>query len=330
MVLAQEFSSELKRIAEKVTGYIVAQLDREPKILYDASLHLIKSGGKRLRPFIVVKFYNLYRDDEDPVIPAAAALELVHNFTLIHDDIMDRDEERHGVKTVHLIYGDAIAILAGDLLFAKAFEFLSKSKALDDIKFRKAAKALSAASVELCEGQSDDLASIERGFDRNFYLGLINRKTSSLISAASSIGCLAGGGTDEEVKEASLYGRRLGLAFQIVDDLLGVVGDPKVTGKPVGGDLREGKKTLPIFLALQRASEDERLIIESVHGKRDADQREIERAVEIIRRLRVEEDVRREAERYAREALKHLYRLPEGPGRPWLTQLADFVVKRIH
>lgn len=327
---AQEFKSELKRVARKVTEYIIAQLDKEPKILYDASLHLIKSGGKRLRPFIVIKFYNLYRDDEDSVLPVAAALELVHNFTLIHDDIMDRDEERHGVRTVHFVYGDAIAILAGDLLFAKAFELLSESKTLNDSRFRKAVRILSEASVELCEGQSDDVTSIERGFDRKFYLGLINKKTSSLLSAASSIGCLAGGGTDEEVREASLYGRKLGLAFQIVDDLLGVIGDPKVTGKPVGGDLREGKKTLPIFLALQRASEDERQIIEAVHGNRDAGQREIERAVEIIRGLKVEEDVRREAERYAKEALEHLYRLPDGPGRPWLVRLVDFVVKRAH
>lgn len=327
---AQEFKSELKRLAEKVTEYIVAQLDKGPKILYDASLHLIRSGGKRLRPFIVVKFYNLYKDGEDSILPAAAALELVHNFTLIHDDIMDRDKERHGVKTVHLVYGDAIAILAGDLLFAKAFELLSESEALDDSKFRKAAKLLSAASVELCEGQSDDVTSIKRDFDREFYFSLINKKTSSLLSAASSIGCLAGGGTDEEIREASLYGRKLGLAFQIVDDLLGIVGDPKVTGKPVGGDLREGKKTLPIFLALQRASENEKRIIKSVHGKRNADQKDIEKAVEIIRGLRVEEDIRKEAERYAKEALWHLYRLPDGPGRPWLVHLVNFVVKRAH
>ena len=327
---AQEFKSELKRLAGKVTQYIVAQLDKEPRILYDASLHLIRSGGKRLRPFIVVKFYNLYKDDEDLVLPAAAALELVHNFTLIHDDIMDRDEERHGVRTVHLAYGDEVAILAGDLLFAIAFQLLSESKALDDARFRKAAKVLSAASVELCEGQSDDVTSINREFERNFYFNLINKKTSSLLSAASSIGCLAGGGSDEEVEEASLYGRKLGLAFQIVDDLLGVIGDPRVTGKPVGGDLREGKKTLPIFLALQRASEEEKELIKAVHGKKYVDQTEIERAVEAIRKLGVEEDVRREAERYAKEALDHLYRLPDGKGRPWLVRLVEFVVKRAH
>lgn len=326
----QGFRAELERLARKVTNYLLTQLNGEPKVLYDASLHLIRSGGKRLRPFIVIKFYNLYKEDEDSVLPAAAALELVHNFTLIHDDIMDRDEERHGVSTVHRVYGEAIAILAGDLLFAKAFEFLSKSSALDHFRFREAVKFLSLASIELCEGQSDDVSPPGGDFDRKFYLSLIERKTSSLFSAASSIGCLAGGGTDEEVREAYLYGRKLGLAFQIVDDILGVVGDPKVTGKPVGGDLREGKRTLPIFLALQKASESERRIIKAVYGNRNANQREVEEAVKIIRELKIEEEVRSEADRYAKEALKHLSNLPNGPGKPWLVELANFVVKRVY
>ena len=325
-----ELKVELKRIAEKVTKFIIDNLDKEPGLLYDAGLHLIKSGGKRLRPFIVIKFYNLYRKDEDPVLPAAAALELVHNFSLIHDDIMDRDDFRHNVPTVHRAFGDAMAILAGDALFAKAFELLTITPALSDERLRKAVTVLSKASIELCKGQTEDVTSFKREFNESYYYSLINKKTSSLLAASSSVGCIAGGGDDGDLKVAEAYGRKLGLAFQLVDDLLGIVGDPDVTGKPVGGDLREGKKTVPIYLALKRATPSEKEVIMRIYGRKDAPQEEVERAVSVIKGLGVGEEVRGMADRYAKEALDRLDLLPKGPGRRWLVELVDFVVKRAH
>lgn len=325
-----ELKAELKRIAEKVTRFIIDNLDKEPRLLYDAGLHLIKSGGKRLRPFILIKFYNLYRQDEDPVLPAAAALELVHNFSLIHDDIMDRDDFRHNVPTVHRTFGDSMAILAGDALFAKAFELLTITPILTDERLRKAVMVLSKASIELCKGQTEDVTSFKREFDESYYYSLINKKTSSLLAASSSIGCIAGGGNDEDLRVAEAYGRKLGLAFQLVDDLLGIVGDPNVTGKPVGGDLREGKKTIPIYFALKRASPSEKEVIMRIYGRKEASQEEVERAVNIIKGLGVEDDVRKMADRYAKDALAQLDLLPKGPGRKWLIELVDFVVKRAH
>jgi len=326
----EEFKAELKRIAKKVTDFILSTLKGEPQALYNAGLHLVKSGGKRLRPFIVIKSYNLYKEGEEEILPASAALELVHNFTLIHDDIMDRDDFRHGVPTVHRAYGDAMAILAGDMLFAEAFKLLTETPALDNYKLKLAVATLSKASVELCEGQSEDVSSISRDFNENSYYMLINKKTSSLLAASSSIGCIAGGGDEDDLKNAELFGRKLGIAFQIVDDLLGVIGDPKITGKPVGGDLREGKKTLPIFLAISKADSNERKLIERVHGNSSATDEEIEKAVSLIRRLGVEDEVRRIAKRYADQALRHLNLLPNGSGKVWLEKLVEFVVKRRH
>jgi geranylgeranyl diphosphate synthase type I len=215
-------------------------------------------------------------------------------------------------------------------LFAKAFELLTITPILTDERLRKAVMVLSKASIELCKGQTEDVTSFKREFDESYYYSLINKKTSSLLAASSSIGCIAGGGNDEDLRVAEAYGRKLGLAFQLVDDLLGIVGDPNVTGKPVGGDLREGKKTIPIYFALKRASPSEKEVIMRIYGRKEASQEEVERAVNIIKGLGVEDDVRKMADRYAKDALAQLDLLPKGPGRKWLIELVDFVVKRAH
>jgi geranylgeranyl diphosphate synthase type I len=321
---------ESKRIALRINAFVEERVRGEPAALYDASLHLIRAGGKRLRPFMTLKFHSLYSDDESAAIPAACALELVHNFTLIHDDIMDRDDMRHGVPTVHKSFGEPLAILAGDVLFAEAFKLVSETPAFagDHGRLKRAVDLLAESLVVLCEGQAIDVkASGDEIYTEEQYYDIIRKKTAALFEAASVMGVLTGGGTEEDMGNARMYARNLGMAFQIVDDLLGVVGDPAETGKPVGNDLREGKKTLPIFMAVQRSSGKDRELLMAVWGKEEAKQEDVEAAVEALRRLDVERAARELAQDSVGKALDYLGKLP-GDDKHWLADLAHFVVER--
>ncbi len=322
--------SELKRIASMVNSYIEGFLRGEPSLLYEAAYHLIRGGGKRLRPFVVVEFYRMFGGDERDVLPAAAAIELIHNFTLVHDDIMDRDDFRRGIPTVHKVYGEPLAILAGDALFAKSYMALLESEALrrDGEGFRRAVESVTRATVVLCEGQTLDYQlSKSDSFSLEDYYRLVRAKTSALFVASAELGVIAAA-RYEYLEDARGYADNLGVAFQLIDDLLGLLGDPKVTGKPVGSDVREGKKTLPIALALERLPREESEALRGMWGKGSVDEGSMARIIESIRRSGVEEEVRAMAEERVRRSLEHLRRFPQGEPRDLLEELARFVVSR--
>ena len=229
-----DLNGELKRIASSVNSYMDGFLRGEPSLLYEAAYHLIKGGGKRLRPFVVVEFYRMFGGDEREVLPAAAAVEFIHNFTLVHDDIMDRDDFRRGVPTVHKVYGEPMAILAGDALFAKSYMALLDSEALrrNDDAFRRAVESVTRATVVLCEGQTLDYQlSKASSFSADDYYRLVRAKTSALFVASAELGVIAAS-RYEYLEDARGFAENMGVAFQLVDDLLGLVGDPAVTGKP--------------------------------------------------------------------------------------------------
>ena len=325
-----DLSGELKRIAAGVNSYIDGFLRGEPRLLYEAAYHLIKGGGKRLRPFVVVEFYRMFGGDERDVIPAAAAVELIHNFTLVHDDIMDRDDFRRGVPTVHKVYGEPMAILAGDALFAKSYMALLESNALgkDGEAFRRAVESVTRATIVLCEGQTLDYQlSKSSSFTVDDYFKLVRAKTSALFVASAELGVIAAR-RYEYLEDARGFADNVGVAFQLVDDLLGLVGDPAVTGKPVGNDVREGKKTLPIIMALERLPKEESEALRELWGSGSADEESIARIVEAVRRSGLEEEVRALAESYVARSLEHLRRFPEGEPRDLLEEFARFVVSR--
>lgn len=310
----------------KVNLYIESIMGSQLDV-YRAAMHMVRAGGKRLRPTITILFYGALGGGLDDIVPAAASVELVHNFTLIHDDIIDKDEFRRGVPTVHRVFGEGLAILAGDLLFAKAFEALSSSRPLkeDHRKFYMAAGALTRALVELSEGQNMDMMNTGE-FSEQIYYELIEKKTSSLFKASALIGVYAAGAY--ELERAALdFGKYYGYLFQITDDLLGLVGDPSVTKKPVGSDLTEGKRTLPIELALRMADEGLRERILGVYG-RPAPREVVEGVIEEVRKLRVEEEVRRIVEEHARRAKEALMALPASQEREELLKMVDQTVGR--
>jgi geranylgeranyl pyrophosphate synthase len=212
----------------------------------EASTHLIKAGGKRLRPALVMISSRVGTPGRGETDLAAAAIELVHLATLYHDDVIDQTETRRGAPTVHSKWGIEVAVLAGDYLFAKGCGL--GADAGTDVS-----RILARAIAEVCEGQIAETTTLgDPHRSTEAYLSTIVRKTGALFRAACALGAVTSGARDEETAALSAYGTHLGLAFQIVDDLLDLVGDPEVTGKALGTDIREGVFTLPVLEACRR------------------------------------------------------------------------------
>jgi len=318
----------LEKDAKKVNRFLVSSLKGNPKQLYDAASYLIVHGGKRLRPYLVFKSCEILKGDIKNAIPAASAVEMIHNFTLVHDDIMDNDEMRHGVKTVHKKFGTPIAILAGDVLFSKAYQVISNSKLPSKSTVNLVSK-LAKACVDVCEGQLLDikLAEGKKIPTQSQYIKMIEKKTAALFEVSCAMGAISAQSKQKDVINLANFGKNLGISFQITDDLIGILGDPRVTKKPVGNDLREGKKSLPILLALKKARGDNKKILMNTFGNSFATKNDIAKSVRIIRSIGIEKKARNEALRYAQKAKKSLDSY-SGSAKNELISLLNFVVKR--
>jgi len=320
--------NSIEKNAKIVNQYLVSKLKGNPHDLYSAASHLIVSGGKRLRPYMVMKSCEMLGGKTKNAINAASAIEMVHNFTLVHDDIMDNDEMRHGVTTVHKKFGMPIAILAGDVLFSKAYQVVSSTN-LPSNSVIELVSRLAKSCVDVCEGQLLDIsmANSEKIPSQSQYIKMIEKKTAALFEVSCAMGAICANAKRKDVSNLSSFGKNLGIAFQITDDLIGVLGDSKVTKKPVGNDLREGKKSLPILLAINHANGENKEIILKAFGNSFATQDDIEKALKIIRRLKIEKTVRRQAQSYAQRAKKSIQSY-SGSAKNDLLALLSFVVKR--
>jgi geranylgeranyl diphosphate synthase type I len=321
-------TKQIENNAKIVNKYLNSKLKGNPKKLYDAAGHLIVNGGKRLRPYMVIRSCQILGGKSSTAMIAASAVEMVHNFTLVHDDIMDNDEMRHGVPTVHKKFGMPIAILAGDVLFSKAFQIISESKLSPNANAHLISR-LAKACVDVCEGQLLDIkmADEKRIPTESEYITMIGKKTAALFDVSCAMGAICATNKPKDISNLSTFGRNLGIAFQITDDLIGVMGDPKVTKKPVGNDLREGKKSLPILMAIKLAKGNEKKIILKAFGNSKISKKDLNMAVEAIRSLGIEEKVRNQALKYAEKSEKSLTKY-KGTAKVELVALLDFVVKR--
>jgi geranylgeranyl diphosphate synthase, type I len=325
--------SDFDGIATRVTDFILSSSHGHPAELYDASSFYITSGGKRLRPFMVIKSCEMFGGKEIHAIPAAAAVELIHNFSLIHDDIMDNDDVRHGVSTVHKQYGVPLALLAGDVLFSKAFQILSSSgtnlgigkDAVSEMVLR-----LATACISVCEGQAIDtgMAGSEIIPSIELYLDMIRKKTAALFEVSCALGVLCTGASEKDVENLSHFGLNTGIAFQLIDDLMGVAGDPKLTGKAVGNDIREGKKTYPILLAIKSADRNDKNKIMKVYGYKNSSEADLQNAVNIICSLGIGSEVRAIARGHMEKALESLSFYPDTDAKSALESSARFIVER--
>lgn len=321
-------TKQIEQNAKIVNKYLNSKLKGNPKKLYDAAGHLIVNGGKRLRPYMVIRSCQILKGKVSNAMPAASAVEMVHNFTLVHDDIMDNDEIRHGVPTVHKKFGMPIAILAGDVLFSKAFQVITDSKLSSSATIQLVSR-LAKACVDVCEGQLLDVKMAEERKipSQAEYITMVGKKTAALFDVSCAMGAICATNKVKDISNLSSFGRNLGIAFQITDDLIGVMGDSKVTKKPVGNDLREGKKSLPILMAIKLAKGNEKKIILKAFGNSKISRNDLNKAVDIIRSLGIEENVRKQALKYAEKAEKSLESY-SGSAKTELISLLDFVVKR--
>jgi geranylgeranyl diphosphate synthase type I len=289
-------------------------------------------GGKLLRPALCLLSCEAVGGDPGSALPAAAAVELLHNFTLIHDDVEDASAERHGRETVWRLWGQAQAINAGDGMLALAHETLLglEERGHPAERVLRAARMLDTATLRLCAGQHRDLVAGEQPHvSRDDYLTMVEGKTASLLAACCGIGALLGGANDETIRGLEEFGRRLGLAFQIRDDVLGIWGNAGETGKPAGDDLRAGKRSYPVVAALDGASADERQALQQLLNRSPTDDGAIAAARSLLERLGAREESERAAFEHAEAAIASLARLSlQTERRRELEQLARFVVER--
>lgn len=325
-----EILDVLKKYSAGVDREIEKALDTvDPENLYDASKHLIKAGGKKIRPALVLLTAEAVGGNIEGAYKTAAAVELIHTFSLIHDDIMDEDEMRRGKPSVHTMWGEPMAILAGDILFSLAFELVAQTQ-VDDVPASRVIKALNTvvdACIKICEGQACDM-SFEEKFDvgESEYLNMIYKKTAALIAAATKSGAIIGGGTAEQVEALSQYGELIGMAFQIQDDYLDVVSDEEELGKPVGSDIVEGKMTLIVVHTLSVASPEDKE--ELIFILKSGDDSNTQRAIDIFNKYGSIDYTRDIALDNVNRAKDLLDLLDDSPAKEALYDLADFMLQR--
>ncbi|AGB40535.1 geranylgeranyl pyrophosphate synthase [Halobacteroides halobius DSM 5150] len=231
--------------------------EAKPKKLSQAMRYSVLAGGKRLRPILTLLVAKLIGEEEKKVLPAACALEMIHNYSLIHDDLpcMDDDDYRRGQPTNHKVYGEAMAVLAGDSLLTLAFETISRINNIDQDKVLLATQelAIAAGNQGMVGGQAADIVAEGQKIDKEGLEYIHTHKTGALLRAAVRIGAILAGANKEELAALTTYAQKIGLAFQVVDDILDIEGDEEKLGKDVGSDLERDKATFPALYGLEEA-----------------------------------------------------------------------------
>ena len=243
----------LKMVNEAIEGL---KYDRKPASLYEPIKYVLSLGGKRVRPVLMLMGYNLYKDDPERIMMQAIGLETYHNFTLLHDDLMDNADMRRGHETVHKKWNANQAILSGDTMLLQAFE---RIEACEVDKVKDVFATFMQTTYEIGEGQQLDVEFETRNdVTEEEYIEMIRLKTSVLLACALKIGAILAGASKDDQENLYRFGEQIGLAFQLQDDLLDVYGDPKVFGKNIGGDITSNKKTYMLINAVNRANAAQR------------------------------------------------------------------------
>lgn len=246
-----------EQIRDEVNRFIASiKFEREPLELYKPIRYTIEQSGKRVRPVLCLMAYNLYKEDITEALYPAVAMETYHNYTLIHDDVMDRADIRRGKPTVCAKWGDTAAILSGDTMLLLAYEFIAHAA---PEKLPAMLALFTETAKEVSDGQQYDLEFENRGdVTEAEYMEMIRLKTSVLIAASLKMGGLVAGASDSDLRNLYAYGETMGLAFQLQDDMLDVYGDAALFGKKIGGDIRCNKKTFLLIKAMETASPEQR------------------------------------------------------------------------
>jgi heptaprenyl diphosphate synthase/octaprenyl-diphosphate synthase len=314
-----QFPPALLDDLRQVEQVVMERVKSRSAVVTIAGQHLLGSGGKRLRAAMALLTAQLGTYQFDQVLHAAAAVELIHTASLVHDDLVDEAERRRGVETVHARWDHGVALMVGDYFFALAAGEMALSPDPRVITY------FSHAVMTICEGELSPVMSttpLETAVQQYYYK--IGCKTAALFEAACKAGMATGGGSDAQIEQAGQFGYQIGLAFQVIDDVLDFAGNEAALGKPVGGDLRKGVITLPLIYAVAAGGGDE---LAAVVDTPD-DEARIAWALGEVKRLGAIEQTRQEAERLVAQARAHLAGFPDTPARQLLYDIGAFTLER--
>jgi geranylgeranyl diphosphate synthase type II len=299
----------LKKVNEALDNVVY---DRQPASLYEPIKYVLSIGGKRVRPVLTMLSYNLYKDDPLSIMPQAIGLETYHNFTLLHDDLMDHADMRRGHETVHKKWDANRAILSGDTMLLQAFE---RVEDCNPAKLPAVFKVFIQTTLEIGEGQQLDVEFETRNdVTEDEYIEMIRLKTSVLLACACKVGAIMADAPAGDIENMYKFGEKLGLAFQLQDDLLDVYGDPAVFGKNIGGDITSNKKTYMLINAVNRANPAQREQLMKWIDAKEFDRNEKVKAVtELYNEIGIRELCEQKIEEYYQESLVYLAKisLPE-------------------
>jgi geranylgeranyl diphosphate synthase type II len=315
-----------KELSEKInTHFHTRHFPETPANLYEAAEYILQIGGKRIRPVMCLMGNELFAEISSDAYHVAAAIELFHNFSLIHDDIMDKAPLRRGVETVHIKYGESTALLAGDVMLVRSYDYLSKIKA-DHLP--KVLQLFNKVGREVCEGQQLDMDFEQKEtVQLQEYVHMITLKTSVLLAASLQFGAILGGAAGDSQQHLYEFGKNLGIAFQIQDDYLDAFGDPEKFGKQVGGDIMANKKTFLMIYALETASPQQRIELKRLMKENPSDK--VAKVLQIFKDCKVGEWANQLKEKYLQTALQHLEDTAvQAVRKKPLIELAGYLIQR--
>ena len=290
----------------------------------EVTAHLVEAGGKRLRPMLTLAAARLCGYDGPYHVHLAATVEFIHTATLLHDDVVDESAQRRGRPTANLLWDNKSSVLVGDYLFARSFQLMTETNNM------RVLAILANASATIAEGEVLQLTAAQNlATDEGIYLQVVRGKTAALFSAATQVGGVIAAAPDAQVQALFDYGDALGIAFQIVDDLLDYQGDPNATGKNIGDDFRERKLTLPVIKAIAKGDATERAFWTRTIEKGKQEDGDLEHAVSLLNAHGTLDETKAEALAWAEQAKTALNTLPDHELTQMLRDLADYVVARI-
>ncbi|WP_138429658.1 polyprenyl synthetase family protein [Fodinibius saliphilus] len=307
-------------------------LPKEPSLLYDPVRYTLSLSGKRVRPYLTLVGCGICGGEVEEALPAAVSIELLHNFTLLHDDIMDGAEKRRGKASVFKKWDANTAILSGDAMYAKAFKQLQvygREEAYTKEDYSLILDIFLNSAEKVCEGQAYDLMfETEEDVSIEQYLEMIEGKTAALISGALAMGAAVAGATEEQIEELNYIGKKVGIAFQIQDDLLDILADPEKFGKKRGGDIVEGKKTYLSLMALQRSEGSQHRQLKKLLLAENNTQDEITDVISVFESLNVIEDTKSAMQYHYQEAIEHLQSFGNSSYKNEITDFFNRLISR--
>jgi octaprenyl-diphosphate synthase len=308
-----------------VNAVILERMQSKVALIPELAGHLIAGGGKRMRPMLTLACGTLLGYPGTRHHKLAAAVEFIHTATLLHDDVVDGSGMRRGKRTANLIWGNPASVLVGDFLFSRAFELMVEDGSL------KVLKILSHASAVIAEGEVEQLtAQRQIDTDEDHYLEIISAKTAALFAAACRVSPVVAEASEDAEVALECYGRNLGIAFQLTDDVIDYASDAATMGKGVGDDFRDGKMTLPVILAYARGNGDDRAFWRSaVAGQRVSDD-DLSHAIALLKSTDALADTVERARQYGRRAVDALAMFPASKAKAALTEAAEFAVARAY